>query len=129
MVDKIIACNWESGIFYEEYRLISLFDLGYVFLKLTYYFKCSSEIFMRQFMISEIVKKFDSLLILDDTLTIDNVYERLEEEFGETNYGKVKYYSEGLYWIGYLIVIAYTMIYHKNKFMKFLTILYIELAY
>lgn len=80
-------------------------------------------------MISEIVKKFDSLLILDDTLTIDNVYERLEEEFGETNYGKVKYYSEGLYWIGYLIVIAYTMIYHKNKFMKFLTILYIELAY
>lgn len=55
------------------------------------YFKCSSEIFMRRFMISEIVKKFDSLLILDDTLTIDNVYERLEEEFGETNYGKVKY--------------------------------------
>ncbi len=80
-------------------------------------------------MMSEIVKEFDSLSILDDTLVIDNVYERLEEEFGETNYGKVKYYSEGLYWIGYLIVITYTMIYHKNKFMKFLTILYIELAY
>lgn len=80
-------------------------------------------------MMSEIAKEFDSLSILDGTLTIDNVYERLEEEFGETNYGKVKYYSEGLYWIGYLIVITYTMIYHKNKFMKFLTILYIELAY
>lgn len=80
---------------------------------------------MRLFMMSEIVKEFDSLLSLDDTLVIDNVYERLEEKFGETNYGKVKYYSKVLYWIGYLIVIAYTMIYHKNKFMKFLTIQYI----
>ena len=51
---------------------------------------------MRWFMMSEIVKEFDSLLSLDDTLTIDNVYERLEEEFGETNYGKVKYYSKVL---------------------------------
>lgn len=75
---------------------------GKVFLKFTYYFKCSSEIFMRRFMMSEIVKEFDSLSILDDTLTIDNVYERLEEEFGETNYGKVKYSSEVLYWIGYV---------------------------
>lgn len=55
-------------------------------------------------MMSEIVKEFDSLSILDDTLTIGNVYERLEEEFGDTNYGKVKLYSEVLYWIGYLIV-------------------------
>ena len=75
---------------------------------------------MRLFMMSEIVKEFDSLLSLDD-----NVCERLEDKFGETNYGKVKYYSKVLYWIGYLIVIAYTMIYHKNKFMKFLTIQYI----
>lgn len=73
-------------------------------------------------MMSEIVKEFDSLSILDDTLTIDNVYERLEEEFGETNYGKVKYSSEVLYWIGYLIVIAYTMIYHQNKYIKLLSL-------
>lgn len=73
-------------------------------------------------MMSEIVKEFDSLSILDDTLTIDNVYERLEEEFGETNYGKVKYYSKVLYWIGYLIVIAYTMIYHQNKYIKLLSL-------
>lgn len=73
-------------------------------------------------MMSEIVKEFDSLSILDDTLTIDNVYERLEEEFGETNYGKAKYSSEVLYWIGYLIVIAYTMIYHQNKYIKLLSL-------
>lgn len=30
---------------------------------------------MRRFMMSEIVMEFDSLSILDDTLTIDNVYE------------------------------------------------------
>lgn len=73
-------------------------------------------------MMSEIVKEFDSLSILDDTLTIDNIYERLEEEFGETNYGKAKYSSEVLYWIGYLIVIAYTMIYHQNKYIKLLSL-------
>lgn len=82
---------------------------GKVFLNSLTYFKCSSEIFMRRFMMSEIVKEFDSLSILDDTLTIDNVYERLEEEFGETNYGKVKYSSEVLYWIGYVYrYMAYT---------------------
>ena len=64
----------------------------------------------------------DAYIEFDDTLTIDNVYERLEEEFGETNYGKVKYSSEVLYWIGYLIVIAYTMIYHQNKYIKLLSL-------
>lgn len=82
---------------------------GKVFSNSLTYFKCSSEIFMRRFMMSEIVKQFDSLSILDDTLTINNVYERLEEEFGKTNYGKVKYSSEVLYWIGYLYrYMAYT---------------------
>lgn len=72
---------------------------------------------MRRFMMSEIVMEFDSLSILDDTLTIDNVYERLEEEFGETNYGKVKYSSEVLYWIGYVYRYRHIhMIYHQNKF-------------
>ncbi len=73
---------------------------------------------MRRFMMSEIVKEFDSLSILDDTLTIDNVYERLEGEFGETNYGKVKYSSEVLYW-DWIHIYRYRhihIIYNRNKF-------------
>lgn len=48
MVDKIIACNWESGIFYmrniDKDGLLVCSIQGEFFLKFTYYFKCSSEI-------------------------------------------------------------------------------------
>lgn len=62
----------------------------------------SSEIFIRRFMLSDIVKQFDSKVYLDGTLTKDEVFELIEEEYGESNYGKNKYNSEALYWIGYL---------------------------
>ena len=62
----------------------------------------SSEIFIRRFMLSDIAKQFDSKAYLDGTLTKDEVFELIEEEYGESNYGKNKYNSEVLYWIGYL---------------------------
>ena len=62
----------------------------------------SSEIFIRRFMLSDIAKQFDSKAYLDGTLTKDEVFELIEEEYGESNYGKNKYNSEALYWIGYL---------------------------
>lgn len=62
----------------------------------------SSEIFIRRFMLSDIAKQFDSKAYLDGTLTKDEVFELIEEEYGKSNYGKNKYNSEVLYWIGYL---------------------------
>ena len=62
----------------------------------------SSEIFIRRFMLSDIAKQFDSKAYLDGTLTKDEVFELIEEEYGESNYGENKYNSEVLYWIGYL---------------------------
>lgn len=62
----------------------------------------SSEIFIRRFMLSDIAKQFDSKAYLDGTLTKDEVFELIKEEYGESNYGKNKYNSEALYWIGYL---------------------------
>ena len=53
-------------------------------------------------MLSDIAKQFDSKAYLDGTLTKDEVFELIEEEYGESNYGKNKYNSEVLYWIGYL---------------------------
>ena len=62
----------------------------------------SSEIFIRRFMLSDIAKQFDSKAYLDGTLTKDEVFELIEEEYGESSYGRNKYNSEVLYWIGYL---------------------------
>lgn len=62
----------------------------------------SSEIFIRRFMLSDIAKQFDSKVYLDGTITRDEVFELIEEEYGESSYGRNKYNSEVLYWIGYL---------------------------
>lgn len=71
--------------------------------------ECSSEIFMRRFMTSEISIEFDSLAVLDDSLTIIDIIQKIDEEFGKTSYGKVKYEKEVMFWIGYIYrYFAYT---------------------
>lgn len=63
---------------------------------------CSSEIFIRRFMNSKIVKRFDSTQILDDTLTIYDIYQELINEYGDTSYGSIKYSKNELFWIGHI---------------------------
>lgn len=75
---------------------------GELFEKSITKLECSSLIFIRRFMNSNIAMLFDSTFILDDTLTLDNIYEELNKEYKNTTYGIVKYNSEVLYWIGYL---------------------------
>ena len=62
----------------------------------------SSEIFVRRFMLSNIAKEFDSKAYLDSSITKDEVFELIDDEYGESSYGKNKYSGEVLYWIGYL---------------------------
>ena len=62
----------------------------------------SSEIFIRRFMLSNIAKEFDSKAYLDSSITKDEVFELIDDEYGESSYGKNKYSGEVLYWIGYL---------------------------
>lgn len=70
---------------------------------------CSSEIFMRRFMTSKISKEFDSLAILDDSLTILEIIQKIDDEFGKTSYGRIKYEKEVMFWIGYIYrYFAYT---------------------
>lgn len=69
----------------------------------------SSDIFIRRFMNSAIVKIFDSSAILDDSLTKEEIFQIIENEFGKSNYGTVKYDYEVLFWIGYVYrYMAYT---------------------
>ncbi len=82
---------------------------GNIFAASLEYVESSSEIFMRRFMMSKLVKDFDLKGVLDDSLTIAEVFITLEQEYGKTSYGKVKYNKEVLFWIGYLYrYMAYT---------------------
>ena len=91
--DGLILCRIQGSIFENS-------------LKKT---NTGSVIFIRRFMFSDIAKEFDSKAYLDGTLTKDEVFELIENEYGKSSYGKNKYNSEALYWIGYLYrYFAYT---------------------
>ena len=62
----------------------------------------SSEIFIRRFMNSQIAKILDSGDILDTNIQPRDILERVEEQYGPSNYGKIKYTADELYWIGYI---------------------------
>lgn len=88
--------------------LISSFQ-GNVFASSIDKLECSSEVFMRRFMLSNIAVEFDLLAVLDEPLTINEVYSRIEDEFGKSTYGSIKYEKEVLFWIGYIYrYFAYT---------------------
>lgn len=64
--------------------------------------ECSSPIFLRRFMLSKVAARMDQDGFLYEACTADGILQEIEEEFGATNYGKEKYSTEELYWIGYL---------------------------
>lgn len=63
--------------------------------------ECSSSIFIRRFMNSEIVKAFENETISISTIDQNNVIEILEEEYGKLTYGKKLYSPNEMFWIGY----------------------------
>ena len=62
----------------------------------------SSEIFMRRFMNSKVLKTIDNESILQINLQPKDIIKQVEEEYKESNYGSVKYTKNEMYWIGYL---------------------------
>ena len=72
-------------------------------------FECSSSVFIRRFLHSDLLKKLDknesSLLSLDVKEGLDNI----ENQFGVSKYGSVKASKEVMFWIGYMYrYISYT---------------------
>ena len=84
--DGLLLCKIQGSIFENSLKKTST----------------SSEIFIRRFMFSNIAKEFDSKAYLDSSITKDEVFELIDDEYGESSYGKNKYSGEVLYWIGYL---------------------------
>jgi len=51
---------------------------------------CSSKIFIRRFMNSELAERIDSKGFLFESSGIIDVLEELDKEYGSTDYGKIK---------------------------------------
>ena len=51
----------------------------------------SSEIFIRRFMNSQISKSIDSCEILQTNMHAKDILERIEEQYGKSNYGSKRY--------------------------------------
>ena len=62
----------------------------------------SSEIFIRRFMKSETAKRFDNESILESNIQANDILELINEEYGISNYGSLKYTRNEMFWIGYI---------------------------
>ena len=72
----------------------------------------SSPIFIRRFMNSNVSKSFDDKKFLFLSSSIDGIFDEINEEFGESSYGKIKYSLDQMFWIGYIyrcIAIKYNL--------------------
>ena len=84
--DGLLLCDLQGNAFELSIQLTST----------------SSEIFMRRFMNSKVVKMIDNGSILQMNIQPKEIIERVEEEYKKSNYGSVKYTKNEMYWIGYL---------------------------
>lgn len=90
-----------NGLLIAEYQ-------GKLFEKSTE-LKCSSGVFIRRFLHSDLLKKLDtnypSAVSLDPSEGISNII----EQFGDTDYGREKYSGSTMFWMGYMYrYISYT---------------------
>lgn len=64
--------------------------------------KCSSKIFIRRFMLSDVAKRMDKVGFLYNVTDTVDAFIEIENQFGASDYGIVKFEEEELYWIGYI---------------------------
>ena len=88
----------------------------------------SSEIFIRRFMNSEAAKRLDNMTVLQSNMQAADLLILIDEEYGRSEYGSVKYSPNELYWIGYIYrYYAYT--YDKTSKQVYKTVKPKELRY
>jgi hypothetical protein len=63
---------------------------------------CSSKIFIRRFMNSDLAKRMDHVGFLFDSLDISDAIHEVETQYGESSYGNEKFTANELHWIGYI---------------------------
>jgi len=63
---------------------------------------CSSRVFVRRFMLSDLAKRMDKDGFLFDAIDVIDALHEINSQFGPSDYGTVKYRKEELYWAGYI---------------------------
>lgn len=87
---------------FDEYGLKICRFQGELFsasLKMT---ECSSPVFLRRFLLSDVAKRMDNDGFRFESVNLIDVIDEVNEQYGESSYGKVRYGVDELYWIGYL---------------------------
>jgi len=80
---------------------------------------CSSSIFLRRFLHSDLLKKLDSEDSSLMSLDVNEGIQSILDQFGDTNYGREKYSKSALFWMGYMYrYIAYTREQSTNYIMS-----------
>ncbi len=70
---------------------------------------CSSAIFLRRFLHSDLLRKLDDANAFLSAFDVNEGIQSILSQFGDTNYGKVKFSKNALFWMGYMYrYIAYT---------------------
>lgn len=71
--------------------------------------RCSTAVFLRRFLHSDLLKKMDMNEVTSLSLDANEAIESIQNQFGESDYGKVKYSKNSMFWIGYIYrYISYT---------------------
>ena len=63
---------------------------------------CSSKIFIRRFMNSELAVRMDSNGFFNESGGIADALDEIERQYGKSSYGSSKYGTDEMYWIGYM---------------------------
>ncbi len=100
-----------NGLLLAEYQG-KLFEIS---VKLN----CSTGIFMRRFLHSELLKKIDTNNPASLSLDVIEGINSIQQQFGDSSYGKVKFAESSLFWIGYMYrYISYTRMVSTKFVMK-----------
>lgn len=82
---------------------------GNIFEQSVTKFAGSSPIFIRRFCKSDFASKLDRYPITTFSMDENEAFLSLDEQYGKTKYGQIKYDEEILYWLGYMLrYISYT---------------------
>lgn len=63
---------------------------------------CSSKIFIRRFMNSNLAKRMDNVGFMFDAMDIFDAINEVETQYGVSTYGIEKFNVEEMHWIGYI---------------------------
>ena len=80
------ACSYQATLFEDSIK----------------YMDCSSKIFIRRFMNSELATRMDNDGFLFDSIDVFDALKELEAQYGVSSYGVDKFTKEELHWIGYI---------------------------